>query len=291
MKILIIGSKKSTESQLLKKKAEERGHMVEIIPLRELICGGQKNLVILTKEKKDIRKFEAVLFRAINQHVIEAKIVAQYMQEAGKIVIDEILAQGNYDYHKFLMHTKMWQKNIPQPATYFPLNLNGLKIILEQIKPPLIVKHIKEMRGRHNFRLDTKKEVLDFFTQNKKQRLSCYLIQEWHPSQCYYRTLVLGNKVLGAMERLSLHCQNRPKIPLNKRSKKADLSPTLKELSLQATQALGIEFAGLDIIPDKGGQWRVLEINRSPRFKRFTQVTGVNVAEEVIKYIERKGLR
>ena len=90
------------------------------------------------------------------------------------------------------------------------------------------------------------------------------------------------------MKRLSLHCRNRPNIPLNQRSKKAELSPTLKKLSLAATKALGIELAGLDIMPDRGGQLRVLEINRSPRFKRFTQVTGTNVAEEVIKYIEKK---
>lgn len=286
MKILIIGSRKSIESQQLKKEAEKRGHLTKIIPLRELIFGGQKSLIILTKENKDIKEFEAVLFRAISRHIIEAKIVAKYIQEAGKIVIDEILAQGNYDYHKFLMHNKMWQRNIPQPATYLPLNLNSLKIILERIKPPLIVKHIKEMHGRNVFRFDSKKEVLNFFEQNKKQRIGRYLIQEWYPSKKYYRVLVLNKKVLGAMERLSLQCKNRPKIPLSQRSKKTKLTLTLKNLALKAAQATNIEFAGLDIMPDQKGQWRVLEVNRSPQFKRFTQVTGINVAEEVIKYIE-----
>ena len=90
------------------------------------------------------------------------------------------------------------------------------------------------------------------------------------------------------MERLSLHCQNRPKIPLAQRSKKASLSTALKKISLEATQASGIELAGLDIMPDKKGQLRVLEINRSPQFKRFTQVIGLNVAEEIIEYIEKK---
>ncbi|GAI40639.1 unnamed protein product, partial [marine sediment metagenome] len=181
---------------------------------------------------------------------------------------------------------RLWAKRIPQPLTFFAFDLKGIEKITKKIKPPFIVKHIKGMHGQGVFRFDSQKQLLDFFRH--KNRLGYYLIQEWYPTKYYFRTLVLGNKVLGAMERLSLHCQNRPNIPLAQRSKKAVLSPALKKISLQTAQTLGIELAGLDIMPDKKGQLRVLEINRSPKFKRFTQVTGLNVAEEVIKYIEKK---
>jgi ribosomal protein S6--L-glutamate ligase len=286
MKILVIGSSKSKESQLLKQEAEKRNHSVEIIPLSKLIFNGRKSLSIITSAGLDIKNFEAVLFRAISQHIIEAKIVAQYMKDKKRKVIDEILAQGNYEYHKFFMHSRLWAQNIPQPLTFFVLNLDGVKTAIQKLKPPIIVKHIKEMHGRSNFRFDSKKQVFDFF--KKKNCLGNYLIQEWYPAKYYYRTLVLGNKVLGVMKRLSIHCQDRPDIPLSQRSKKAVLSPALEKISLQTTQALGIELAGLDIMPDSKGQLRVLEINRSPQFKRFTQVTGLNVAEEIIKYIEEK---
>jgi len=286
MKILIIGSPKSKESQLLRQAAIKRNHSIEIIPLAKLIFNGQQSLSITTSAGLDIKDFEAVLFRAISQHIIEAKIVAQYMKNNKRKVIDEILAQGNYEYHKFFMHSRLWAKNISQPLTFFILNPVNLKEVVQKIKPPFIVKHIKEMHGRSNFRFDSQEELFDFF--KKKERLGRYIIQEWYPAKYYFRTLVLGNKVLGAMERLSLHCQNRPDIPLSQRSKKASLSPALKEISLEATQALGIELAGLDIMQDEKGQLRVLEINRSPRFKRFTLVIGLNVAEEIIKYIEEK---
>ena len=286
MKILIIGSPKSKESQLIKEAAIRRNHSVKIIPLTKLVFSGQQNLSIFTPTGLDIKDFEAVLFRAISQHIIEAKIIAQYMEDNKRKVIDEILAQGNYEYHKFFMHSRLWAKQVPQPFTFFILNPVNLKEVVQKIKPPFIVKHIKEMHGRSNFRFDSQEELFDFF--KKKERLGRYLIQEWYPAKYYFRTLVLGNKVLGVMERLSLHCQNRPKIPLAQRSKKVSLSPALKKISLEATQALNIELAGLDIMPDKKDQLRVLEINRSPKFKRFTQITGLNVAEEIIKYIEEK---
>jgi len=286
MKILIIGSPKSEESQLIKQAAGKRNHSVSIIPLAKLIFSGQQNLSILTPAGLDIKNFEAVLFRAISRHIIEAKIVAQYMENNKRKVIDEILANGNYECHKFFTHSRLWNKRIPQPDTFFAFDLKGIEKIIKKIKPPFIVKHIKGMHGQGVFRFDSTKQLLNFFKQ--KNRLGDYLIQEWYPAKYYFRTLVLGNKALGAMERLSLHCQNRPKIPLAQRSKKAALSPALKKISLQTAQALGIELAGLDIMPDRKGKLRVLEINRSPQFKRFTQVIGLNVAEKIIKYIEKK---
>jgi len=288
MKILIIGLPKSKESQLLKQEAEKKNHQIKIIPLSELLFNGKDKLTISTQTEQDIADFDAVLFRAINRHITEAKITACYMKNRKRIVVDEILAKGNYEYHKFFMHSCLLSKNIPQPLTFYALNIENIKRAVNKIKPPFVVKHIKEMHGRSNFRFDSEKEILDFFSQNKKQRLGHYIIQEWHPSKYYYRTLVLNNKVLGIMERISLHCQDRPQIPLSQRSKKAELTSALKKLSLKTAQAMDIEFAGLDIMPDKNNELQVLEINRSPRFKRFTQVTGVNVAEKMINYIEQK---
>jgi ribosomal protein S6--L-glutamate ligase len=287
MKILIIGSSKSKESQSLKQEGEKRNHQVKIISISNLIFSGREKLSIHTKEGLNIADFEAILFRAISRHIIEAKIIARYMKDKQRVVIDEILAGDNYEYHKLFMHSRLWAKNIPQPLTFQIFNLKEAKKAIKKVRAPLIVKHIKEMHGRSNFRFDSEKQAFEFFRQNKK-RLGNYLIQEWYPSKYYYRTLVLGAKALGAMERLSFHCQNRPSIPLSQRSKKAELSSALGKISLRTTQALNIELAGLDIMPDKKGQLRILEINRSPQFKRFSQVTGINVAEKIIKYIEQK---
>lgn len=288
MKLLIIGSPQSHESQLLKKEAEKKDHSAEIIPLSKLIFAGQNKLLITTLKDLDIECFDAVLFRAINRHITEAKIIAQYMNDRKKIVIDKVLANDNYYFHKFFMHHRLWLKNIPQPVTYYAFDLEGIQTVIQKLKPPVIVKHIKGMHGRSIFRFDTQQAVLDFFKTPRTKRLGSYIIQEWYPCEYYYRTLVLNNKVLGAMERVSLFNQNQSKIPLSQRSKKAEPFTALKELSLKTARALKIELAGLDIMPDRDGVLRVLEINRSPKFERFTQITGINVSEKIIKYLEQK---
>ena len=283
MKILIIGSSKSKESKSIKEAALKRDHQAEVIPLSHLVFGGQKELEIKKIDGQNIDSFDAVIFRAISRHVVEANIVAKYLKEKGKKVIDSGLFNQTYQYHKFLMHTRLWQDQVPQPPTYFPLKKASLNKITEEIEPPFIVKHIKEMRGRSVFRFDSKEEVINFF--NKKGLIGNYLIQKWYPSKKYFRTIVLGNQVLGAIERLSLKCKNRPHIPLSERSKKTNLTPELEEISIKAAKATSIDFGGLDIMPDEDNNLRIIEINRSPQFRRFTKETNVNVADKIIDFL------
>jgi len=68
MKMLIIGSKKSIESQQLKKEAEKRNHYLKIMPLNQLILGFQKNLFVSTKKGRDISEFDAI-FASLNLFV------------------------------------------------------------------------------------------------------------------------------------------------------------------------------------------------------------------------------
>lgn len=279
MKIAIIGSRKSEESQLLKEQAQKRNHQAEIIPLIDLIFKGHKEFSIIW-QGQDISFFDIVLFRAIDKHPTEARIAAKYMNDKGKVVVDEILAKGSYKDTKLFSCLKLLKSGLPYPLTYQALSLEKIKEILGQIKTPIIIKNVDSMRGKDVFRFDKKEKALDFFSQKKKYH---YLIQEWLSAQKYYRVFVVGNKVFGAMERLALKCKNRPDIPLEQKAKKTKLTPGLESLALRAAITAQIEIAGVDIM-----QGKILEVNRSPRFMRFMQVTDINVAKKIIIYLEEK---
>lgn len=45
-----------------------------------------------------------------------------------------------------------------------------------------------------------------------------------------------------------------------------------------AARAPGLDLIGLDIVRTKGGQLYLLEVNRSPGFAAFANLTGVNLA-------------
>jgi len=290
MKLLIIGSTKSKESRAIKAAAIGRDHQSKIVPLSKLILGGSDKLTISTEKIGDIADFEVALFRAITPRLTEAGIVAQYLQNRRRIIVDEVLAKGNYAFHKFAMHCRLWAKDIPQPATFLALNKASVERALEIIKPPFIVKHIKGMRGRDNFYFETQQQVLAFFNEGFNEKAGFYVVQQWYPAKHYYRVLVLGGQVLGAIKRLSLHCLDRPDLPLAQRAQPAILTEKLSEISLQATKALNFEFAGVDVIADSKGKYGILEVNRAPKFDRFVSVTGIDVAEKIVEYLEKKRL-
>lgn len=64
-----------------------------------------------------------------------------------------------------------------------------------------------------------------------------------------------------------------------------NLSPEETALAIQAAQVLGLDFAGVDLIRTRRGS-AVLEVNSSPGLEGIEAITGLNIAELVIKFIE-----
>ena len=65
--------------------------------------------------------------------------------------------------------------------------------------------------------------------------------------------------------------------------------PTDQEqrLAVRAAQAAGCDFAGVDLLFGEDGPV-VCEVNSNAHFKNLLDCSGVNTAEEIIKYVIRQ---
>ena len=286
MKLLIIGSRKAWESKKILKEAKKKGHIVHIIPITELVLKEEKGCIKdkVFSKNKNLSFYDAVIFRAINRHINEAGVIARYMKRLGKIIVDEIVAEYVYDFHKLLMHDRLSKKNIPQPITYQPLGFKGLKVVLEKLKPPFIVKDVKGMKRKKAYCFKSKKDVLSFF---KKENNFNFLIQKLVTGEKHYRIIVLGKKALEtAIERYS-KVDDNANISLSKNAKEVKLNDNIKNISLKTAFAANTEIAGIDVMFDKNKPI-VIEINRAPCFQLFQKTTKINVAKKIVEYIENK---
>ena len=59
-------------------------------------------------------------------------------------------------------------------------------------------------------------------------------------------------------------------------------------MALDAVRHLGLGVAGVDLIRSDQGPM-LLEVNASPGLQGIEATTGVNVAEAIIRYVERNG--
>ncbi len=65
------------------------------------------------------------------------------------------------------------------------------------------------------------------------------------------------------------------------------LLPHEEKAALQAAKALGVRVAGVDMIQSNHGPM-IMEVNSSPGLEGIEKITGINVADLIVGYIEEK---
>ena len=101
------------------------------------------------------------------------------------------------------------------------------------------------------------------------------------------RALVIGNEVVGAMERTAPEGDFRANIHLGGDGKEVLLSEEEKDIAVKAAKTLGLGIAGVDLIRSKRGLL-VIEVNSSPGLEGIENATRKNIASRMINYIESK---
>ena len=101
------------------------------------------------------------------------------------------------------------------------------------------------------------------------------------------RTVVVGNEVVGAMERTAPEGDFRANIHLGGDGKEVLLSEEEKDIAVKAAKTLGLGIAGVDLIRSKRGLL-VIEVNSSPGLEGIENATRKDIASRMINYIESK---
>jgi len=102
------------------------------------------------------------------------------------------------------------------------------------------------------------------------------------------RVLVLDGEVLGMAEHRAAAGEFRANAARGGAVTVADLDPAQAELAVAAASVVGLDFAGVDLLPDSG-RWVVGEVNPTPGWKHFGAATGVPVGDLLIAALARRG--
>jgi ribosomal protein S6--L-glutamate ligase len=98
------------------------------------------------------------------------------------------------------------------------------------------------------------------------------------------RVFVLGGQVLTAMRRYARDGW-RTNIAQGGRGEVVSLPADEEFLALRAAESVGADVAGVDLLPGPDGQWYILEVNVVPGWSALAPVTGVDVAQELIRFV------
>ncbi|MCF6203480.1 MAG: RimK family alpha-L-glutamate ligase [Methylococcaceae bacterium] len=94
------------------------------------------------------------------------------------------------------------------------------------------------------------------------------------------RVFVVYGKVIAAMRRCGKSWLNN--VARGANCEALELDEELNTLAIQATKALSMDYAGVDIIKDKNGQYSIIEVNSIPAWKGLETVCKYNIAEILV---------
>lgn len=97
------------------------------------------------------------------------------------------------------------------------------------------------------------------------------------------RAYVVGDKVTAAIERCNPG-DFRANIANGGSAKAYKLSAEEEQMAVKVTKALGLDFAGVDILFNEDGPV-LCEVNSNAQFKGIYDATGVNIADSIMEYI------
>lgn len=262
---------------MLEKALEERGFEVERALNAQLIYA-------LTKEGADF-------FRNLPETALmwdKDVPLALALELAGVRVFNSSGAIALCD-DKVMTHLALTKAGVPTPRTfvipmsYTNVGYNDFSFVDEIIKNtglPVVFKQAKSSYGMGVKLAENAEQVKSFIRETKEDMLLQEYVKESHGRDL--RVNVVGGKALCAVERSSDgFCSN---VLQGGKMTAAELTEDAAKLAVAAANAVGADFAGVDLLFRDGG-YTVCEVNTSAHFGTVKEVTGINLADAIAEHI------
>lgn len=179
------------------------------------------------------------------------------------------------------------------PKTVFARETGDLDDVIEQAgSTPLIIKVARGTHGNGVVLAETKKAAQAVMQAFYVEGVN-FVVQEFveESAGTDIRAFVVGGKVVASMQRQSLDDDFRSNLHQGGEGTPVKLTDEERKTAVKAARTMGLPICGVDMMRSERGPL-VLEVNPSPGFG-IEKVTGRNVAEKIIEYIEQnaKGKR
>jgi ribosomal protein S6--L-glutamate ligase len=289
MKIAILSKGPGNYStKRLKEDAVKRGHEVEII--NYILCEAriEKSKPVVMYNGEVLTGFDVIIPRIASSYTrYGSAIVRQFEIQGVFTTTSSISIVRSRD--KLRSIQLLSRAGIGIPKTIFSRGLSDIDTVMEELGgPPIIIKLARGTHGRGVVLAESRKaarSVLQGFYLMDDDGTNI-LLQEYieESAGTDIRAFVVGSQVVASMKRQSLTDDFRSNLHQGGEGTAIKLTDEEEKVAIKAARAMGLSICGVDMMRSHRGPL-VLEVNSSPGFG-IEQVTGRNVAEKIIDYVE-----
>lgn len=271
-------------------EAKRRGHDVTILYSRHvgLVFGNGKTLTY-KGQVLEPTDFDVILVRPgfTQDPSVHASVIKQF-QLAGFYVINGYIgvfrAKNKIRTLQMLNHF-----GLPVPRTHVLGDAVLLEEAAKEFTFPVIIKTIFGTHGTGVFIAESMRSlapIVEYLTKRDKGPVK---LQEYieEAKGKDLRLFVTGKMIAAAKERSAKDGEFRANFHKGGSVKAADTTKEERLLAIKATQVLGLDIAGVDILRTKKGP-KIIEVNSNPGLEGISKASGVNVAGKVVTFLERR---
>lgn len=292
MNIAILSrDQKLYSTKRLKEAGEARGHHVEIINHMKCVLVIEKKNPMVWYNGKKLDYFDAVIPRiGASVTFYGAAVVRQFeMMKVFTAVESQALIRSRDKLRSLQILSRV---GLGLPKTIFMDYSRDTEGIIEAVGgAPVVIKMLEGTQGLGVVLAENEQaaqSVIEAFHGLHARIIVQEFIKEAKGADI--RAFVVNGEVVGAMKRQARDGEFRSNLHRGGYATVVKLSRSEKSTAIAAAKKLGLEVAGVDMLPSKRGPL-IIEVNSSPGLEGIEGATKVDIAGKIIQFLEMKAMK
>jgi RimK family alpha-L-glutamate ligase len=295
MRAVILSARTGWHTDELCRALGERGHVGVVVPYEGLVAqiGGSA--------LGSARAGEDPLLRSANVPILDADVVLariipggsleqiifrvdalHWIEDRGILVVNSPRAiERSVD--KFYTTALLREAGLPSPETVVCESASDAMDAVRRMGD-VVIKPIFGSLGHGMVRVSDPDVALRIVRALEHTRPVFYVQRAIDHGGRDVRVFVVGGRVLGAIERHAADGDWRTNVARGAAAKPFDLPATWAQLAVRAADAIGADYAGVDLLPSRDGEVYVLEVNGIPGWEGLQKATGLAVAGAIVEH-------
>lgn len=268
---------------------EQRGHRMQVVDHLQCYVGIEKGNPTLHYNGKALENVDAIIPRIGASVTFYGSAIVRQFEMMHVFTANESQAIVR-SRDKLRSMQILSREGIGMPITGFARDAKDTDDLIKMVGgTPVVIKLLEGTQGIGVVLAETKKaaqSVLEAFYGLKTNILIQEFISESKGTDV--RAFIVDGKVVGAMQRTGKDGDFRSNLHRGGTAELVKLTTIEKNTALRAARALGLNIAGVDMVRSNRGPL-VLEVNSSPGLEGIEKATGIDIAGNIIDYLEKHG--
>ena len=291
MKLLMMARNPGLYShRRLVEAARARGHTIDVIDTLQVYINIATNHSQIKYKGVALEEYDAVIPRIGASITMYGLAVLRQLEMTDMWPLNNSIAIGR-SRDKLRSMQILANKGVALPITAFAHSTKYTDDMIELVKgAPVVIKLLEGTQGLGVVLGETHtsaRSVIEAFRTANVNILVQEYIKEAHAMDL--RCLVIGDKVVAAMKRQGPPGDFRSNLHRGGTAVLETITEEERAIAIKSAKVIGLNVCGVDILRTHHGPV-VMEVNSSPGLEGIEKATGMDVASQVIAYIEEHAI-